>query len=407
MSYEDAGFNNLLTIEKKNEGINDGNKNLVGDGSLGFGKLAIRNLNPTQDIQTSNFVSGTSGWQIKGDGDASFNNLTLTGGVIKYGKTSFTDTTNAGYILNSSGFFIGNAGDTKSLKFTQSSGALEIKGGTITGSIIQTGTETYPNVLINNNGITVHGESIYFKKTDGTSYGTIDPSVTGLNIRSSSGIPLILQTQGNAAITISAGSGNINISSDLYSDKIYVDGLYAKTTLNGYIKSYQDLIPNSTYNLGNTSNRWKTLYATSINTSGVSTFGNNIISSSTSYTVGLTGTRWGNIYSINGNFSGDVVASKVVVDTLDDNGSGISLSSHIYPSSNYDLGSSSYRFDEIYAASINITGTINCATLLLSSAASSPSSAGEIKNYASGATDQFRGVPGDGTWVGSFDMTAI
>lgn len=44
--------------------------------------------------------------------------------------------------------------------------------------------------------------------------------------------------------------------------------------------------------------------------------------------------------------------------------------------------------------------------IVLSSSSISPSSAGELRNYASGATDQFRGVPGDGTWVGSFDMTA-
>lgn len=33
--------------------------------------------------------------------------------------------------------------------------------------------------------------------------------------------------------------------------------------------------------------------------------------------------------------------------------------------------------------------------------------AGDIINWAEGATDQFRGRPGDGTWDGSFDMTAI
>lgn len=386
MTYLESGLTGLLTLPSEGLRVTSANSDSIFElGSIDAAKISNLKVDTIEITPT---------------------------GYVRSGKTSFTDTTNSGYILDANGYFMGNAGDTKSLKFTTSTGALDIKGGTITGSTIQTGIETYPNVLINSSGITIHGESIYFKKTDGTSYGTIDPSVTGLNIRSASGIPLVLQTQGNAAVTISAGSGNINISSDLiggniYSNKVYVDGLYAKTTLNGYIKSYQDLIPNSTYNLGNTSNRWETLYATSINTSGVSTFGNNIISSSTSYTVGLTGSRWGNIYSINGNFSGDVVASKISVDTLDDNGSGISLSGHIYPSANYDLGSSSYRFDEIYAASINITGAISCATLLLPSAASSPSSAGEIKNYASGATDQFRGVPGDGTWVGSFDMTAI
>ena len=44
--------------------------------------------------------------------------------------------------------------------------------------------------------------------------------------------------------------------------------------------------------------------------------------------------------------------------------------------------------------------------LKLVSAATNPSVAGDIVNYASGATDQFRGMPGDGSWTGSFDMTA-
>jgi hypothetical protein len=44
-------------------------------------------------IQSSGFVDGVSGWQIKGNGDATFANVVLTGGVFKYGKTSPTDTT--------------------------------------------------------------------------------------------------------------------------------------------------------------------------------------------------------------------------------------------------------------------------------------------------------------------------
>lgn len=59
------------------------------------------------------------------------------------------------------------------------------------------------------------------------------------------------------------------------------------------------------------------------------------------------------------------------------------------------LGNATYYWDNIYGGELNLKAT-----------SSSPSSAGDISNYASGATDQFRGVPGDGSWVGSFDMTA-
>lgn len=51
-------------------------------------------------------------------------------------------------------------------------------------------------------------------------------------------------------------------------------------------------------------------------------------------------------------------------------------------------------------------GSVSCALLYLAPAATNPSGGGTIRNYASGAVDQFRGVPGDGSWVGSFDMTA-
>jgi len=63
----------------------------------------------------------------------------------------------------------------------------------------------------------------------------------------------------------------------------------------------------------------------------------------------------------------------------------------------------------------NISGqTISATTelyassgrLRLASASYNPSAAGEIRNYSSGGTQQFRGRPGSGTWVGSFDMTA-
>jgi len=68
----------------------------------------------------------------------------------------------------------------------------------------------------------------------------------------------------------------------------------------------------------------------------------------------------------------------------------------IVPSSGTaNLGSTSYYWDNIYGGKLN-----------LEPLTSNPSSGGDIVNYASGATDQFRGTPGDGTWDGSFDMSA-
>ncbi|MFA5394629.1 MAG: hypothetical protein WC346_01270 [Methanogenium sp.] len=65
------------------------------------------------------------------------------------------------------------------------------------------------------------------------------------------------------------------------------------------------------------------------------------------------------------------------------------------------LGDSDFTWNTVYA------GNARFSNLYLNAGTTSPSAAGQIRNFASGATDQFRGVPGDGVWVGSFDMTAV
>jgi len=54
--------------------------------------------------------------------------FTLTGGTIKYGKTSFTDSTNAGYFMSALGFYFGSAGDATKLKYIIATGALDYIG---------------------------------------------------------------------------------------------------------------------------------------------------------------------------------------------------------------------------------------------------------------------------------------
>lgn len=56
------------------------------------------------------------------------NDLTLTGGTIKFGKTSFADTANEGYIMNSSGIYFGSASDTTKLKYDISTGVFDFIG---------------------------------------------------------------------------------------------------------------------------------------------------------------------------------------------------------------------------------------------------------------------------------------
>jgi len=61
--------------------------------------------------------SDTSGYQLRPNGDAIFRNLTLTGGKLNYQKTSFTDSTNAGYYIGNEGIYFGSASDSKAIKF--------------------------------------------------------------------------------------------------------------------------------------------------------------------------------------------------------------------------------------------------------------------------------------------------
>ncbi|MCK5020263.1 MAG: hypothetical protein KAS32_24705 [Candidatus Peribacteraceae bacterium] len=72
--------------------------------------------------------------------------------------------------------------------------------------------------------------------------------------------------------------------------------------------------------------------------------------------------------------------------------SNISILDDIRPSTDggSDLGTSSYGWGRLY----------------LRYSSTSPSTDGEIRNYSSGGTEQFRGIPGNSAFLGSFDLTA-
>lgn len=91
-------------------------------------------------IRSKNYVPLTAGWTINADGTSQFFDITLIGGTFKFGKTSFTDAVNAGYIIDSNGIYLGSAGDATSLKYTISTGALSLTGGSITGGSIAIGS---------------------------------------------------------------------------------------------------------------------------------------------------------------------------------------------------------------------------------------------------------------------------
>jgi len=99
--------------------------------NLSVGKLKAGTLMVDTYLQSTGYVTGSTGWRIDGAGNAEFNNLTLTGGSINFGKTSFSDSTNAGYYISSSGVYFGSALDARFLKYTIATGAFSLSGGTI------------------------------------------------------------------------------------------------------------------------------------------------------------------------------------------------------------------------------------------------------------------------------------
>lgn len=99
--------------------------------NLTVNKLLAGDIRVDTYIQSTGYVAGTTGWRIDGAGNAEFANITLTGGAIRFGKTSFTDSVNAGYSIDSDGIYFGSASDARFLKYNISTGALSVNGGSI------------------------------------------------------------------------------------------------------------------------------------------------------------------------------------------------------------------------------------------------------------------------------------
>lgn len=62
--------------------IRDADKQFLNAQTISAQKLITGSLQASQVISSSNFVSGTSGWQIDGDGNAEFNDVTVRGDIV-------------------------------------------------------------------------------------------------------------------------------------------------------------------------------------------------------------------------------------------------------------------------------------------------------------------------------------
>jgi hypothetical protein len=102
--------------------------------NLSVNKLLAGSLKVDEYIQSSNFVENAQGWRIKGDGTAQFKDISLIGGVFRYGKTSFSDSSHSGYYFGPEGIYIGAASDTSKLKYSINNGTFDFIGDVIIDS---------------------------------------------------------------------------------------------------------------------------------------------------------------------------------------------------------------------------------------------------------------------------------
>lgn len=85
MSYLDLGYNVLLsktTDTDITQGITDANVDaIVTAGAIGYDQTTVNTFLENQDMASKSFVSGSTGWQIKGDGVCEFNSITIRGTI--------------------------------------------------------------------------------------------------------------------------------------------------------------------------------------------------------------------------------------------------------------------------------------------------------------------------------------
>ena len=147
-----------------------------------------------------------------------------------------------------------------------------ITGVTITGGTVRTNLATYPYVVMNSSGLTVHGQYMTFKGSTGIGYGQVYGSSTyGLMVSSLSGYNTYIN--GANHLNLNAGGSYLYLK----------QGDNAKIRISSTeIRPYVNIIPTtSTLSLGSSSYKWNTLYmnaGASIYWSGTSFYIRHIVS---------------------------------------------------------------------------------------------------------------------------------
>jgi hypothetical protein len=112
------------------------------------------------------------------DGNVVMASATIIGGTVRYGKTSFTDSTHAGYYLGAEGMYFGAAGDSTRLKYTLATGIIDFIGDHSSGTVGGRAISYITNVSDPTSDITPVGLSVSAKGTTVSNSGGVSAYIT-------------------------------------------------------------------------------------------------------------------------------------------------------------------------------------------------------------------------------------
>ncbi len=253
---EDLGFSRYLRrenadIEQQIVEV----QQVIPDNAIAFEQTQAEVVYEGQNQQSSNFVSGSTGWQIKGDGSVEFSSGifrgTLTAGSIHIPDQN---TTASSFHVNTSGDAWWGCTHTNFTANNENAAAYVLADGTfkfssgkiglwnIGNGAIYTGTEDHSGYTANQGDITlwsngtdasIHGRYFYISTT-GQFYCT-SASISGTVTASSGTIGgWTLSSTGLTATGIKLDSGNKRITVGA-SNEILIDGTNKKIVSSNYV----------------------------------------------------------------------------------------------------------------------------------------------------------------------------
>jgi len=162
-------------------------------------------------------------------GAVTASSITLSGGTISYGKTSFTDSTNAGYWLSNEGWYVGAATDTTKFKYSIATGLMDLVGtissrstATIasainsSGNFIDSNLNTSTKTILTDFTFNSTDYSGAFKTGDIT-WNASTGAITGGSGALFNKNGLVFATAGVATITLDGVTGSANFAGTLAS----------------------------------------------------------------------------------------------------------------------------------------------------------------------------------------------